>query len=186
MFLVVLQLLHGEVALLAGEPPRTRVDHLVDIEVGLVEEGLAAEVTGELVGAGLVRGEELLRREGQAAVDAADHLLRLCWLPMTDMVLVRRQLCECLTASRAAESNIAPFAPPPPCPGDHAVLLGQVVLPHLCMLGLNVVIQALDACECAAAVLACDVLCVQLQPLHSGRVLGLHVLEQTLVANEGA
>ena len=89
MFLVVLQLLHGEVALLAGEPPRTRVDHLVDVEVGLVEEGLAAEVTGELVGAGLVRGEELLRREGQAAVDAADHLLRLCWLPMTDMVLVR-------------------------------------------------------------------------------------------------
>ena len=64
MLLVVLQLLHGEVALLAGELPRAGVDPLVHVEVGLVEEGLAAHVTGELVGVGLVGGEVLLGGEG--------------------------------------------------------------------------------------------------------------------------
>ena len=73
VLLVVLQLLHGKVALLAGEPPSAGVDHLVHVEVGLVEEGLAARVTGELVGDDLVCGQLVVGRKGVVAVDASDH-----------------------------------------------------------------------------------------------------------------
>ena len=101
VFLVLLQLLHRELALLAGEPAWPGVDHLVHVEVGLVEEGLTARVTGELVGIHLVGGQLVVSCKGVVAVDAADHGVR---------VLAGSSAVVCLEGSEERVGIAAPTA----------------------------------------------------------------------------
>ena len=155
VLLVVLQLLHGEAALLAGEPPRTRVDHLVDVEVGLVEEGLAADVTGELVGVDLVSGQLVIGHKCVVAVDAADHGVRILAGSGTVVGLEGREERVGVATPTAAVGH-GPALNPPPANLLLRDLQQQVAgaLPRVGVLGPHVVVHGVVAGEGAVAVLA--------------------------------
>ena len=148
VLLVVLQLLHGEVALLAGEPPRTRVDHLVDVEVGLVEEGLAADVTGELVGVDLVSSQLVIGHKGVVAVDTADHGVGVLAGSRTVVGLEGREERVGVATPTAAVGH-GPALNPPPANLLLRDLQQQVArpLPRVRVLGPHVVVHGIVAGE---------------------------------------